>query len=846
MSLTRLSLVGCLVALSLILAADSMADEQLSPVDRDGGIYEIDRRSHSAINREWLELSQGELPASLLHELSALGEARLIKVVGEVALIWLSQEAAESLRSQGVRLNRPRARPAEPRRFFPPNGRAALPDPTLDQAIANAVSAAAMIGHLDEISTALQTRYYNTSGMVAASQYAFDRFSDYGLDDFYFDDFNYNGYAIRNVVGVKTGNLYPDEIYMVCGHLDSTSPQHDTLAPGAEDNGSGSAGVLEAARLLAPLETEATVYFVCFTAEEQGLVGSTHLAQIADQENWDLRGVLNMDMVGFDTAGPLDIWLEGFYGNPGSIALMDLLEEIANDYTDMGVYRYPTDGWGSDHVPFDQHGFPALLTIDYDWDNYPCYHQTCDVVENIVPFHYREMVAVVAVAASRLAGVQSALGWVDGTADRTDSEDDGGITIDVVGTAYPPVTTGVDGLFLLSDLLPGDYTLRASALGYETVLVPVTISAGQATPVSIPLDPVVSSIVSGNVTLGEGGALAGALVFATGQTATSVTGPSGDYLLDPVYPGEVLINAIYQDRLPGVVILDVPEGGEVTDVDFALESVWDFEDSADGLQTGGGWEWGTDGVAGAHSGTKIWGTRLGSDYANCADYRLDLPPFDLTYFETARLHFWHWYDAESSYDGGNIQVSTDSGNSWSVVTPVDGYTDELTGNCNPLAGMPGFGGTGTNWNEEIIDLADFMGQAIRIRFWFGSDGGVHDRGWYLDDLSLEGTLQATDAATQAVVPGRLLSGLIVQPNPSIGQATIRFDLGAAAPVWLTIYDAAGRKIRHLLEDQPMREGARSVSWNRRDDAGRDLPAGVYWIRVSANGRTEYQRLTILK
>ncbi len=394
---------------------------------------------------------------------------------GDRLQLWLGGRQAEA---------RERARltvPGSPRQDL-------VPSPLLES-LAGAVNIDSMMASLGAISVDIRTRYYRTSGMQQATQLALDRFLAYGCDDAYFDTFTYNGYSIRNVIGVKRGSVYPSRIYMICGHLDSTSPQHDTLAPGAEDNGSGAMGVLEAARLLAPLRTEATLYFVCFTAEEQGLIGSEHLASIAEQEQWDLRGVLNMDMVGYDAPGDPSLWIEGFHSNAGSVALMDLLESVADAYTDLEVYRYPGEGWGSDHETFNAHGFPAILAIDYNWDSYACYHETCDEISNIVPYQYRRMLVAVTVLGAQLAGLDASLGLVDGTADRTDSTNDAGIRLEIPGTGYAPVLSGAGGSFRIPDLLPGRYTLRASAYGYRTAEIGFTVIGGQPTHVVIHIDP---------------------------------------------------------------------------------------------------------------------------------------------------------------------------------------------------------------------------------------------------------------------------------------------------------------------------------------------------------------------
>ncbi len=831
----------------LLLLAPSLAGARHGPALADGGTsIEVDRRSHPILTQAWDAVQKGDWSDPRLAGIEGLEGARVLHAETDWVLLWVSDEQVERLRAEGVRVSPPKSRPPESPRSIIRQQEQANRSISQLQSLADAVNADQMMTHLDLLSTQLQTRYYNTTGMQTATQYVYDRFVEYGLTDVHFDNFTYNGYTVRNVIGVKTGAVYPSRRYMICGHLDSTSPQAATLAPGAEDNGTGSVGVLEAARLLANVQTDATIYFVCFSAEEQGLIGSEHLATIADQENWDLRGVLNMDMVGYDRPGAPDLWIEGFHANSGSMALMDALEGVANAYTDMSVYRYPQDGWGSDHESFNGHGFPAILAIDYDWDNYSCYHQTCDVVANLVPTHLRRMVVAVTLTGAQLAGMQASLGSIQGTADKTDTGDDSGVTLELAGTGYPPVTSGANGVFTLADLIPGSYSLRASAAGYVTTMASVTVTAGHVSTINIALDPIEASVVLGNVALQGGGLSVGARVFAEGQQPVAIAGVDGRYDLEPIVPGAVILSANFAGRMPASRTVDVPSGQTVTGVDFVMKPSWTFEDSDEGLTANSGWQWGSDAVTGAHSGTKVWGTVLDANYANCADYRLDLPPLDLRFYTTARLHYWQWYKTEATYDGGNIQVSTDHGATWTLVVPVGGYSDNLRGSCNPLAGQPGFGGSRASWTEVIVDLNAYLGRSIRVRLWFGSDGGSRDRGWYVDDFSLEGTLQPSDVAEHGDDGPRVLAGLTVQPNPFREAAGIRFNAVESGPAWVTVFDASGRRVRTLSQSTPIEAGETSYVWDGRDDGGRRAAAGVYWVRVFTSGRTLVQPVTLLK
>src|SRR4051795_6156643 len=114
--------------------------------------------------------------------------------------------------------------------------------------------------------------------------------------------------TITNVVATLHGTdpTAADRVYVVGAHYDSR--RTDVLdatgdAPGADDDGSGVSAVLELARVLAPHPTEATIKFVTYAGEEQGLYGSNHFAEVAAQQGMNIQGVLNMDIIGGPVGG---------------------------------------------------------------------------------------------------------------------------------------------------------------------------------------------------------------------------------------------------------------------------------------------------------------------------------------------------------------------------------------------------------------------------------------------------------------------------------------------------------------------------------------------------------------
>ncbi len=164
----------------------------------------------------------------------------------------------------------------------------------------------------------------------------------------------------------------------------------------------------------------------------------------------------------------------------------------------------------------------------------------------------------------------------------------------------------------------------------------------------------------------------------------------------------------------------------------------DFEQSNGGLTQQGGWQWGFDTIMGAHSGTRVWGTYLSGNYPVNHDAYLYTPILPLS--DNAELRFWHKYEYDNHYDGGNIQISTDSGATWQIITPVSGYDD---GAVVSLDNQPGFTGISGAWEEVVIDLSDYANMNVQFQWYSASDYHVNDNGWYIDDVTIVGFIGGT-------------------------------------------------------------------------------------------------------
>jgi Zn-dependent M28 family amino/carboxypeptidase len=155
----------------------------------------------------------------------------------------------------------------------------------------------------------------NTRGIGAARRWLKNEFETISLDCnnclevFYQRDLVKKGTNVRitkdvevvNVVAIQRGTVYPNRYIIMSGDIDSrvSNPNnYNSDAPGANDNASGLAGTLEAARILSLYSFKNSIIYVGLSGEEQGLFGGQGLANFAKKKNWDIIGVLNNDMIG--------------------------------------------------------------------------------------------------------------------------------------------------------------------------------------------------------------------------------------------------------------------------------------------------------------------------------------------------------------------------------------------------------------------------------------------------------------------------------------------------------------------------------------------------------------------
>jgi len=198
---------------------------------------------------------------------------------------------------------------------------------------------------------------------------------------------------LTNIVATLKGSQpeSTDRIYVVSGHYDSmcSSPTDAKCdAPGANDDASGTAAVLEMARVMAKYEFDATIVFMAVAGEEQGLLGSTHFAEEAKNQNWNVDAMFTNDIIGNTLGGngvrdrgEVRVFSEGVPSNEtaaeattrrsvggendsASRQLARFIKETGDIFVPrckvMLVYRRDRYGRGGDHIPFLERGYPAV------------------------------------------------------------------------------------------------------------------------------------------------------------------------------------------------------------------------------------------------------------------------------------------------------------------------------------------------------------------------------------------------------------------------------------------------------------------------------------------------------
>lgn len=557
------------------------------------------------------------------------------------------------------------------------------------QSMVDAVSQTQLVADLTTLAD-FQTRYSYTNQCRLAGEWLGTEFENLGYMVTYHE---HDRTMAPNVIAEKPGISTQDEIVIICGHYDSVSLQPLVLAPGADDNGTGSAAVLNAARVMAGKYFNRTIRFIAFSGEEEGLRGSQAYAQQVAAMGESIVGVINLDMIGYVYSAPGDLEV---IGNTASESLVDLFIDSSETYTTLSTNRLINGSiTASDHASFWVQGYPALLGIEDYPVRYPHYHTIQDTVDKVTPEFMTESVKAAVATVAHLADPMMEVVYIFST-EMDDSSGDG------------------DGYFD-----PG-----------ETVDLRVSIMNN-------------STQSSGSIQMN--------LICLTGAQYVTVLNNSVN--LPSIDPGEQVMNTdnpftiqIHPDvpeftQLTCIIALDcdAPHSSgsfyhqNITSYTFQDAIVmFDMDTDPGWSMSDANWQWGIPSGQGGddhghpdptsgYTGNHVLGNNMDGDYPANIDSTVTSPVLDLTDVRMAELRFERWLNIENpTYDQAEIRI----------ITNDDSYRIWM----NPLET------TDNGWQPMALDISEYADgrDDVRIMFSLRTDGGWEYSGWNIDDVRIAG------------------------------------------------------------------------------------------------------------
>lgn len=490
---------------------------------------------------------------------------------------------------------------------------------------------------------------------LASRDWLAAKFVEFGYDSVYIDTFGTSIVTLEdtcfNVVAYKIGTILPDHHIILGAHRDAVA-----VSPGADDNGSGVAAVLEAARILKDYETYSTIVFILFDAEELGLLGSWAYADEAVARGDSIIYMLNLDMIGAEgNSGQANI----HYGS--EMTYTDLWAALADSLVGLSAV-YAGTSTRSDHYPFIQNGYEASFIIEYNFS--PVYHTEQDST-TYMNFKYltriaKASLATVYVVSQTYTPFSVTFNFPNGLPTYLSSMEP---------TTLEVIVEGVTG----GTPVPGTGRLHYSLDGvtYDSVLM--TELSSNHYEIDFPLGRCMSNIK---------------YYFSAEELVKGTC-----YEPDPENPYHTIVAADYDLFLND---------------DFEQDHGWTI--SGDALD--GHWERGVpvDGATGdpptdfdGSGNCYLTANRLGNSDVDYGVTNLTSPMFDL-YFGDAEIHYARWYSNFLGYTRDDIMrvlISNDDGQNWTIVEQI-----------GPIEQADG------GWNENSFWVSDFIEPSAQMRLRF--------------------------------------------------------------------------------------------------------------------------------
>ncbi|MFC2088874.1 M14 family zinc carboxypeptidase [Calditrichota bacterium] len=393
-------------------------------------------------------------------------------------------------------------------------------------------------------------------------------------------------------------------------------------------------------------------------------------------------------------------------------------------------------------------------------------------------------------------------------------------------------STGFNGSFQVN-VKPDSFVVRLQKNNYFTLYDTIVISTD--TTMTFEMQQIHQAIVKGIVESSLRSSPAGAIVYCQGVTDT--LGGDGQFRFEEIIPGNISVIA-YLFNHKTVQLDTMVQNHDSLDLEIVLEPgqneiLDDFETTSTIIYLNNGdWEKGVpaSGPMNAFSGVNVWATNLSGNYSN-GGLLSTLETSEIAILGLAKptLEFYHWYDFETDKDGGNVKISTDNGQTWQVLDPMESYPIAAlpAGSGNPLEGEPAYSGQQLFWKEATFNLSSYaVYPVIILRFDFGADQTGNASGWYIDDLHLfDGNVVKVEDIMSD--DGQLLPSIINFPNPFNPVTTIKYKLPKPTSVLIEIYNVLGQKLSTLV-NMHEKAGYHEIQF----DASQ-LASGIYLYRIQA-------------
>ncbi len=230
------------------------------------------------------------------------------------------------------------------------------------------------------------------------------------------------------------------------------------------------------------------------------------------------------------------------------------------------------------------------------------------------------------------------------------------------------------------------------------------------------------------------------------------------------------------------------------------------------------------------------------------------------------LRFFHRYDTETALDGGIVQLSTDGGTNWSELGPNmfrNGYKNDIAYTTFATPNLQAFSGNSFGWRGTYVDLSDYIGQDINIRWRFGTDAAVGGLGWFVDDVEYlellnyngeacvtadgdegncvvadeKGTVVSTLTTIATIDVNTTNAEISIFPNPANDLINISIDAEKAEKISLSLVTMDGKEL--MQQSTSITAGSQIIPLNIAD-----LSAGFYFVKVTTETGTAVKKVVV--